>query len=800
MGVSYTLNIPSGTTQSDMETTVCSNIAYGTTKSLTLQATGTQAYLIPGCVLNISSTLTFVSLGGFSIYDLGIFSDALTYLNFGNCKVFANATALVNVIDLNSGNLLWPALFAKYPLLSSLAMSKSSMTGPLTGSVPASLSTLDISTNGFYGDWPATFLAPMSTSVVSLLASNNNFNGTIADGAFSCAKRTLSSFDIDLKFNYFTGNLPAALFTGIHASSFSANFQSNRFSGALPGNLFNNISTPSSFLFAIPTNGFTSIPDPLFPNLGANDAIGTTSFIVNVGSNFITNSLTSTLFTGVTPQQTASFFANNNSFSGSISQDLLTGFEPTFLTLSMAQNKLSGSLPDTLFTSGSTVGTYSIDFSSNGLTGTFPASFLGVTGAASMTNFYIRLNNNKLSGTLPSSLFLSPPPINLVYLDLSFNSLYGSVPSTAISSLSSTTITLNLRSNKLNGTLPGDMFDAVNATSTSITFDASTNSFTSTIPAHWASVRLASLQLADNKQMSGSIPSDFFQNPIAVATLRTLNITGSGFTGVMPTMGNVSTLQGFYASNTAIDFCSPADSSPSRLVWSPAYIACDLSLTDVCPCQNLYPTACQPGCSVPTSAACDPKTKPAGDFVCTDGVWVLIGDITDPTLTIPRGGTVVIVGSLNSTGLIIDGIPKGINVTGECASLETIELNLNEEDLAKFRKGQLSTVLISCSSGSDGTSGVQISPKVTSSSCKKVKAVPTKSITGSRMTLGGLFTLSTSGCNTWWIILVAVLGGVVVIALAVFILLAIFNPKVRSFVRPYHDSNARRATANRNSI
>ncbi|GJT87200.1 leucine-rich repeat-containing protein [Tanacetum coccineum] len=119
--------------------------------------------------------------------------------------------------------------------------------------------------------------------------------------------------------------------------------------------------------------------------------------------------------------------------------------------LNLAQTQLQGKLPHYIFNLHSLE---TLDLSGNTLPGDIPS--------VNLTHLtYMRLSYNSLNGTLPSWLFTSP---SLEYLNLRNNMFSGNVPfeSFALPSLISVNLThltsLDLSSNKLNGTLPSWLF------------------------------------------------------------------------------------------------------------------------------------------------------------------------------------------------------------------------------------------------------------------------------------------------------------------------------------------------------
>ena len=156
-----------------------------------------------------------------------------------------------------------------------------------------------------------------------------------------------------------------------------------------------------------------------------------------------------------------------------------------------------------------------------------------------------------------------------------------------------------------------------------------------------------------------------------------------------------------------------------------------------------------------------------------------------PTLTIPSGaGTVVVVGNLSSSTLIFHGTGSTIHINGSTVNLTIITLELDSNQVKNLGGQKVLQILVNTSGSSSNTdlSLVNVNTKVTSG-CRKVKSE--KATFDGGKTLGVYLSVDSSGCNTWWIILVSVVVAVIVIAVVILILLAVFYPPFRLKIRPY---------------
>lgn len=131
---------------------------------------------------------------------------------------------------------------------------------------------------------------------------------------------------------------------------------------------------------------------------------------------------------------------------------------------------------------------------------------------------------------------------------------------------------------------------------------------------------------------------------------------------------------------------------------------------------------------------------------------------------------IVIEGNLTSSTVIFSSINSSIAVSGCFDGLKQVTLTLTQEDVEKLEKTPgksiLQTLLNLRESGSNSScsslSAVQVAISKQPDSCQKVKVDQAKS--SSEASLVAVFTLDRSQCNLWWIILVPVLSGLVIIA------------------------------------
>ena len=191
---------------------------------------------------------------------------------------------------------------------------------------------------------------------------------------------------------------------------------------------------------------------------------------------------------------------------------------------------------------------------------------------------------------------------------------------------------------------------------------------------------------------------------------------------------------------------------------------------------------------------CQSTSQPSTEFICYNGTWVAPTSVSAPTLVIPAGATTTIVnGNVSSTTLVFQGLGSTLTVYGCANNLTSITIELSPEELSLIETQKLSQSLLNLT-GSNGScsdlSSITITAKLRKSNCKDVKAQQTTS----EGQLSAVFSISSSRCRTWWIILVSVLCGLVLIAVIVFVIVVMCVPSAKEFIRPFSKRKHTRVT------
>ncbi|XP_069152280.1 receptor-like protein Cf-9 homolog [Solanum lycopersicum] len=191
--------------------------------------------------------------------------------------------------------------------------------------------------------------------------------------------------------------------------------------------------------------------------------------------------------------------------------------------LSLGNNNFSGRL-EFLSSNRSWTQLEFLDFSFNSLTGPIPSNVSGLQNLDSLG-----LSSNQLNGTIPSWIFSLS---SLEFLDFSFNSLTGPIPSnvSGLQNLNS----LRLSSNQLNGTIPSWIFSLPSLSQ----LDLSDNHFSGNIQ-EFKSKILVFVSVKQN-QLQGPIPKSLLNR----RNLYSLFLSHNNLSGQIPsTICNQKTLE-----------------------------------------------------------------------------------------------------------------------------------------------------------------------------------------------------------------------------------------------------------------
>lgn len=315
---------------------------------------------------------------------------------------------------------------------------------------------------------------------------------------------------LNLSGNTLTGEIPASLSSCAGLKVLV--LSSNSIEGAIPPELGTLRNLSSLDLASNKLSG--QIP----PQLGSGNSLALE--YVSLANNFITGEIPEFLANSSSIRY---LYLQNNSLSGAIPAALLDS--PTITEIVLAKNNLSGTIPP--FTESASELDY-LDLSINGLTGTLPPS---VGNLSSLTG--LLLSQNQLQGNIPDLSKLK----GLQFLDLSYNNLSGTVPP-SIYKLSLLTF-LGLANNNLRGTLPSDMGNSLPNINTLMMSD---NHFEGDIPASLANTSRMEFMYLSSNSLSGVIPSFGGMPNLQIVMLHTNQLEAGDWT-FFSSLANCTQLQ-----------------------------------------------------------------------------------------------------------------------------------------------------------------------------------------------------------------------------------------------------------------
>ncbi|KAK4607858.1 hypothetical protein RGQ29_001607 [Quercus rubra] len=316
---------------------------------------------------------------------------------------------------------------------------------------------------------PNSSMMNLSSSFTTLSLSECNLQGTFDINIFRlpCIQTLDLGYNPDLE-----GYLPKSNWSSNSLKLLS--LRSTNFSGELPDCIGNLKSLEALFLSSCNFTG----PIPT--------SIGNLTQIIHLD-------LTNNSFSGLLPlsifdlPNLSSFYLDANQLVGPLPNHV-SGLN-LLIDLSLSSNFLNGTLPSWLF---SLTSLESLTLDHN--------QFIGEIGEFKYNNslVYLDLSYNMLQGSIPNSISRL---VNLTQLSLSSNNLQGSIPS-SISRLVNL-FHLDLSSNNLQGSIPSSVSRLVNL----FRLDLSSNNLQGSIPSSISRlVNLFRLDLSSNN-LQGSIPS-----------------------------------------------------------------------------------------------------------------------------------------------------------------------------------------------------------------------------------------------------------------------------------------------------
>ncbi|KAL3679181.1 hypothetical protein R1sor_022137 [Riccia sorocarpa] len=396
----------------------------------------------------------------------------------------------------------------------------SSFCASLTGAIPPSigyscrrLEYLELAQNELTDSVPSSL--GNCSSLVMLDLSENSLSQGIPPELGRLKRLEYLSFSVN---KLMTGNIPPTL--GNCTSLKELALDTNQFTGSIPRELGSLMNLEGLYLFQ---NNLTG-PIP--------DSVGNCTKLkyLLLGENKLNGSLPETL--GRLKQLEKLHLQRNVFISGEVPWSALSNCSKLSQFVAM-RNSLKGTIAIDLGAAFPSL-TW-LDFSRNHLSGPFPSSILNCTQLELLRLYWnnftgeldvdlsklpnlrtLHLSTNKFSGTLAKLNLRNAT--NLEYLDLSNNSLTGSIPdySSSDTILPSMKI-LTFRSNHLSGEIPDWMWKLPKLQ----VLDLSRNNFSGALPSDWT--RLVALT---NSSITGTKKPDISDgNPLRTVTYEQTLVT-----------------------------------------------------------------------------------------------------------------------------------------------------------------------------------------------------------------------------------------------------------------------------------
>lgn len=727
--------------------------------------------IIPFCS---EATLLTLEAVGVTIDDFSNLRNDLVNLTCIQCILAPSSTAAVGANDGfydGTGKLNWGELpFAA--TLQRLNLESSTMLAELPSALPPTLQLFNLRNTSLSGTIPPTFFSSIGTGpdphLLYCYLDSNQLNGTIPPALFAFPARTsdLSHLVVNFSHNELSGPLPDFSYSLAVKISFIIDFSYNALFGSIPSGYFHPrvyLPKASIFSFNIQHNQLSGpIPNGLFDDFGELGSL----FVFDASSNALT-SLPDALQERNRNQWYPPHFAflvSNNSITGTIPPQL---FSETFRRLETEHVRTG----------------FHLDVSDNQLTGSIPSGLLAFMDADNLlkgplvhSSLILRFANNLLNGSIPEDLLsaayrnaVSPTTI----LDFSGNDFSGSVSSTTFANVpSGSNLTVSFAHNSFTEAPPCPP-------NVKMSIYLNDNQITS-IPSSWQSCLFHSVDLSNN-QLSGTLPASLL-NATSISSFNARN--NPLLLGALPRIG--SSLRSFDLSGTGLDLCN-SSSLASFSTYSGDTGSCGLNETQACGCSSSYST-CSPNCLIPI---CSYFTRPSNDFECINGVWTA-RTVTGVTLAIPsNSGKIVVNGTLTSSTIIFRDLNTSVEIIGCADELGLVEFELSLGEAEKIGKSGITRTLITTTNTScTDLNRVGLRVKVRDGGCKKV--VASKRLSEDRQSLIASFRLDTSSCNTWWIIVVAVVSAVVLVGVIVTVILVTSCSRVKMKVRPFAGSDGGR--------
>lgn len=519
-------------------------------------------------------------------------------------------------------------------------------------------------------------------------------------------------------------------------------------------------------------------------------------------------------------------------FTGELASGFLSSFTSTPVSLTLTGHSLTGTIPSTNFKSVAY-----LDLSHNQFSAMEALQASEVAGGAKTFSLsYLDVSNNALTSMLtdanlqcfaglsklwiynnPSLSMALPTTLGIAATELSFLASNTSLSGSFSVALSTKVRVLDVSNTLVEGSLvefSGDTGAAVFAYNYS--FSGNT-AMTGSIPASWSTSPFAKFDISNSgltNDAQTTLP--FAATPLVKSYI---DISGTSISGdiwaftnlrggvlLADNLPNVN----FCPTNTSLlpqyslkptrcsidqsSLCSHGTTNACIQTWYD--LGCISSLT---PCTPVAPPTIPvaPPTKAPVAAPivqC-PLPAPSSSFSCVNGKWVSNSSITTSQLSLPASaGSIVVAGNLTVGSVTFTGLGSSLVIEGCVKYLPVVYVSLDDDDIEEIRKSgnKKSVTLASIASNSSCANSTILSSTVivlntnkTTKACRSVTA--NKAVGGN--SLSATFTIDSSKCNRWWVILVSVICSVFIVVVVIIVVVK-FVPACQVIIRPFKGTNA----------
>ncbi|KAK7300538.1 hypothetical protein RJT34_11384 [Clitoria ternatea] len=404
-----------------------------------------------------------------------------------------------------------PTWFGSMVQLTKLELGANDLVGtipPFLGNL-SSLKLISLSRNHLEGNIPHTF--GRLSNLKGLYLGLNSLSGIVPPSLYNLS----NMITFVLGENQLSGTIPSNLQLAFpNLESFFIGH--NHFSGTFPSSISNLTKLQ---LFDISINGFNGPIPPTLGNLKKLRVFVISSNSFGTGQDHDMKFLSS--LTNCTELQT--LWLDFNRFGG-VLPDFIGNFSTHLSSLNMGSNQISGMIPEGI---GQLIGLSDFNMMDNFLEGTIPDSIAKLKDLVRLV-----LQQNKLSGNIPSVIG------NLTMLSelyLHTNKLEGSIPFTL--RYCTRMQSFGVSENNLSGDVPNQTFGYLEGL---INLDLSINSLTGSIPSEFGTLKHLSLLYLYENKLSGEIPMELG----ACSQLTELILQRNFFYGSIPSfLGSLNSLE-----------------------------------------------------------------------------------------------------------------------------------------------------------------------------------------------------------------------------------------------------------------